>query len=1022
MAENLSTTAPTKPGIYIGKIYRNQAGPAPGFRRYPNYVAKGSRYRTVSNAPIRRSYITGYALTFALVSPHTALLAHNAITDQTVARLYNSNGTTVPTSKWSFVESVPGSGNFDTILMRPEVFDANASYLIDYQSNDRTILDPLPFSELRQMRAVGDYENQSRYVEGTNYAVPVDISAISPDAGNANSTAYGFTAVTAGTRNNNTLQNPIATNFTGGANTGAVPVWTITTPALTHKYNRQYRLVITGAAAPYTVYLVATQNSGGLQSRAEVPVNPSLDNALFPASMTDTTSGAPAIDALTFTDPEIGETINIAMDWTGGAPNAGDTYLFTSLGPSLIEVDASTNATNQWASISAVTPGGGNTGTGVASIRADAYYTSTYNASYRLVCTAKAGPNGGPGRTATFLWSSWGELPVATGSFSINETTGTNTLVTLPNGVLLALDFSTLGHFAVGDVFNFSATAARRYISAKDSRNYTFTVSAAVAGAVSGQYVTDTFEGRFGSATVTGPNGEWRLPGDINLWVRNIGTTTAQNRYQAGDVWTWVTTDEEVMDWSLTSRASETIPTSSIHPDVLGTTTGTVGAPFAILSNTPTTLLYVRDSVTGTIITGATLVPGKPILKLASTPANAIEVRYEYIGAEPSPGSLYYVTANILRPIAEYNVPIFYSNYDDEAAPALGPSATDNDAIIIAQIALKDNGAPGCYVTQVYNSNNDGVYSQYDYETAIQASLVVTKNTDLVVIGKAETLPTQMVINEAANDPFRDHVNMALWVGMPLGSVIGNVDTPGSVVFLAKRTLQLPVESQARGTRCIIANWEAKKTIALFDTTTVQVTLDGSFVAGAIAAKNASFTDPNTLLLDQVIAGFDYIKTFGDDDILTLIGAQAMYVYNSGSVDSPVYKCGEGITIDPGSDDLREVNVAINVRTFTQADMREHLRSTVIGLVPDSATAGVAAYRTQIVLRLNEWVTNGITGKYEDSSGAERSIEPNTDVQVFRNKSKKTQYFFKYAWFGKYGSTRGFGLYAVDSTDFGPQT
>ena len=1016
---NLTTTAPTKPGIYIGKLYRNQTGPAPGFRRYPNLVAKGSRYKMVQNAPIRRSYVTAYALTFTTVSPNTALLAHDAVPDQTLAQLYSSNGTVVPTNKWAFQESVLGSGNFDTIYIRSEVFDVNTSYLIDYQSNDRALLDPLPFSDLRLMRAVGDYENQSKYIEGENYAVPVDITTPDPAVTNTHSDEldHDYTPVTAGGKNSGAL-NPIANSTFTAVNTGTLVAGdiTVTSPALTHNYNRRYRLVTGSVASPFTMYLVAEQNSGGLDSKAQVPLAPTLDNSLYPAGMTDVaTSGG--VNALSFTDPEIGETITLDVDMTTHTPAGGDSFLFTALGHSFIEVDASTNAANQWAEYSAVVPDGGNTGTGVVALRTDAYYTATHQATYRLIATAVTG--GSPGSyTATFLWSSWGELPVTTGTFTIDEALASNDLVTLSNGTRLALTCGA-SNFAVGDVFEFTASPARRYISAKDSRNYTFTVATATAGSVTGQYVTDTFEGRFGPVAVTGAAGEWRLPGDINLWIRNIGTTSAQNRYAADDVFTWSTTDEEVVDWSLTARVTETIPVSSVGTDVLGNTTGTVGAPFVILSNTPTSIVYVRDATTGAIISTATLVSGKPVLQLASVPSASIEVRYEYIGPEPSPGSTYYVSANILRPLTDYNKPIFYSDYDEEAAPALGPSATDNDALIGAQIVLKDNGATGVYVTQVYNANQDGVYSTLDYNNAIDASMQVTKNTDLIVLGKAETLPTQMVTNEAGNDPFRDRVNMALWVGMPLGSVIGDIDTAGSVVFTAKRTLQLPVESQARGTRVLIANWEARKTIQLFDTTSVTVTLDGSFIAAAIAAKNASFTDPNTLLLNQTITGFDYIRTFSDDEILRLVAAQAVYVTNEGSVDVPVYKLGEGVTIDPGSDDLREINVAINVRTFTQADMRAHLNATIIGLVPDSAAAGVAAYRTQIVLKLADWVVTGITAQYEDSSGAQRSVDPNTDVQVSRNKTRKTQYFFKYAWFGKYGSTRGFGLYVVDSNDFG---
>lgn len=997
MAEQLDTTGPTKPGIYIGKIYRNQTSPPAGYRRYPMVVGKGNRLFTQYNVKRTRSYVTAAQITFAAVSPHTATLAYAAIPDQTLARLYKANGTTVAASKWVFAESISGSGVYDTILLRPEVFDAAATYYIDYQSNDRTILDPIPFDDLRLMRDVGDVENQAKYIEGVHYAVPVDITTPAAATANGNSltTDHAITSVVA---------------TVGNVGTAVVTINGAQLP-LNHNYNRAYTLRVTNVVGPsVTVHLEAAQNSGGIDSAAPVPVHPSLPSGLFPAGMVGTaTTGA--LTTLSFTDPEIGETIDVDWDLTTYTSTIGDTYTFSTLGHSFIEVDSGLQNTNQWPEVSAVTAGLSNTGTGSVSIRVDSNYSGLYNRTYRLVCTTVSGTS--PNRQATFLWAGWGEMPVTTGTFTINEPTATNTLVAFDSGIRLALAFGGT-NFATGDTFEFTAKTARKYISAKDNRNYTFTVSTATAGAVAGSYLTDTPEGRAGLVSVTGPVGQLRLPGNVDLWFRNVGSTTGQNRYVAGDVWTWVTTNENVIDWSLTARQTETIPVSKVYTDTLGTATGTPGAPFVILSALPTSLIYVRDSVTGSIITGATLVTNKPMVQLTAIPSNPIEIRYEYIGAEPAPGANYYITADTLRPLADFNRPIFLQDYDNVAAPFLGPSATDNDLLIAAHLMLKDNGAPGIYVVQVRDSDGDGVYTTYDYTTAIQQALAVTKNTDLIVLGKADTLSAQMSINEEGNNPFRDHVNLALWVGMPTGSIIGDVDTEGSVVYTAKRTLQLPQQSQARGTRCLPANWEAVKTIQLTDGSQVDVTLDGSFVAAAVAAKNASFEDPNTLLLDQIIAGFKSMKTFNEDEILNLIAASAMYLYNDGTDDAPVFKCGEGVTVDTSSDDLHEVNVAINVRAFTQADMREHLRSTVIGFVPESTEIGVAAYRTQIVLRLNDWRTRGIIGAYEDADGNERTLDPNTDVVVYRSKTRKTQYYFKYAWFGKYGSTRGFGLYAVD--------
>lgn len=1024
----LTTTAYTKPGVYIGKIYRNQAGPPAGFRRYPSIVAKGSRYQTLLNTPIRRSYLTGVSLTFTSVSPNIATLSYNALPNKVIAKLYMSNGTPIAFTKWSFIESVIGSGNYDQVLIQPDAYDPAISYLLDYQSTDRTIQDDLIAPDLRQILFVGDTENQSKYEERVNYFVPVTTTVPVPDAGNANSLVsdHGWTAVTAGGKT--PTVNPIAVGPTltpllpewndtyfPNTGTGGVVTPTITSLALTHKYNRRYRLVV-GTVTPHDMYLIAEQNSGGLTSAAPVPIQNTIANAQYPAGMIAVAvDGGP--NSLSFTDPEIGEVITIDFDLTGKVPDVGNSYLVTAYGSSFMEVDATLTNTNQYGVLGAITASNVVAGAAMMSFRADADYTDTSNRGYRVQCTAAAGAS--HNRTASFVYCGWGEYPPVTGTFSISETTATNGNVDLGNGILAAFAFGVnptpAANFVVGDTFSFTATAARRFISAKDSRNYTITVGSSSAGAIGGIYAADTFEGSFRSFAVTGPAGSLPLPGDIRMWFRNIGTTVAQNRYVAGDIWTFSTTDEQTMDWSLTSRVTDTIAVSKVNTDKLGLATGTVGAYFVVLGQIPTSLLYVRDSVTGAIITGSTLVSGKPFLQLAAVPANPIEVYYEYIGPEPAPGQYYYVTSLVLRPTSEYNTPIFFSSYDDGAAPFLGPAATDNDIMIGAQLALKDNFATGAYVIQVYDSDQDGVYSTYDYEIAIDKALSVTKNTDLIVLGKSETLSRQMVINEQCNNPFIDHVNLALWVGMPTGSTIGSVDEPGSFVYTCQRTLQLPVESQSRGTRVCIPNSEATKTIQLGDGSQVSVTLDGSYIALAVASLNASYADPNTLLLDQTISGFDTMQTFNEDEINQIGTASGLVIYNAGTESIPVFKVLEGITIDNTSDDLHEINVAINVRTFTQSDMREFLRTTAIGILPTSDADGVAYWRTQIVLRLNYYLSQGIIGSYQDDNGGVRELDPNTDVQVLRSKTRKTSITFLYLWWGRFGITRGFGLYAVDT-------
>jgi len=64
-------------------------------------------------------------------------------------------------------------------------------------------------------------------------------------------------------------------------------------------------------------------------------------------------------------------------------------------------------------------------------------------------------------------------------------------------------------------------------------------------------------------------------------------------------------------------------------------------------------------------------------------------------------------------------------------------------------------------------------------------------------------------------------------------------------------------------------------------------------------------------------------------------------------------------------------------------------------------------------------VTRGIVGRYQDAGGNERPIDPDADVVVFRDDTDVTLYHFFFAYWLKTTIKRLFGLYSVNSNDFG---
>jgi len=1078
--------------------------------------------------------------------------------------MFRTDGTIVPASKWEFLESTPGSGIFDSVLLLPEEYSITVGYSLDYQSTSRLIQDVIPFDSTRQVRFVGDTENQNQYQEFVHYYIPITVSAITPGASNANSavTDVGFeparvigsvtdaapyaltgktldfkidgvaqptvtfsaTATTAalavaeinaavgstvafahtvGTAQSVEIRSPSvdptlsavevtsvgaaeavlgmtaaalnsqfptvamvgAGTLTGGYMRDLSSVASNAQMAITggssHDYNRRYRLTVTSVTPNILMDLEVFEDSGASLtefaegatlsasdvfgptaggSQPQVPFHSSVATTATALDFGTVIAGGGVYTAVSFTDIT-GDVVSFVLDALAAGLTAGSVFEGTSLGQSIVELDSALTNTKQHASFSAVgqgtlvqsgaTPnysvsvGAASAGTGSVALRFDSEYTGSYNRRFLLSCTASTGA----GATATFAWQSWGEFDDlqfngASRTVSISLALGTNTNIDLGDGVHLDFDFGSGAGFIVDDLFWFQANADRSFVTAKDDRVYALEVAA--VGASSGvnqtsiSYTTGTPEGGFGLLAITGPQGKMFFTGGINAWLRNVGSqTTAANRFAIGDTWDFSTVNDDVLDWSLTTLVTETIDPTQVVTDTLGVVTGTVGMKYAVLSNVPSAVLYVKDTVTGASVSSGAVSTTSPYVYFTTAPTSPVEVRYSYIGEEPSPAQLFYFTANAVRPVELYNIPIRVLDYDT-AAQLLGPSSTQNDLLIMAQIALDDNSAPGAYFVQAYDSDGDGVITTVDVDNAIKATEDQRALTDVIVLSSFGSLSTALANNEKMNDPF-ERGERALWVGAPKGTAIGATDTAGTLAFLATRTLQVFGDSHAHGRRVLCGNTEATKTITLTDGTQIAVTLDGSFVAGALAARNASFTDPGETLLRKNLFGFDTIKVYTEPEELQLISYSIIYVSNTGDDVAPVYRIEESTTVDRTSDDNNEISVAINQKDFVTREIRTNMDSSLIGIVPPSEQAGVALIQAFLVSNLKDLLARGRIGDYTDSSGASRALDPDEDVRVFRAKDSKTAYNFQYFWHGRYPLKRLFGLYSVDRKFFGSQ-
>jgi len=257
----LTTSQYVEPDVYVGEILNPEASNLSADARVPAIIAKGDRLAVAKNLGIIRAFIYGERLNFSPSPPFIAALQHIARGDIALPnRVFKQDGTQVRSDQWQYMTD--NSGNFVSIQIRDEAFDPTATYFADYQSVDRSVLDELPVSEIRLIRAVGNQLDRVQFIEYRDYYVPVEVTEVTPDPNNVHPTT-SISAVTP------TLQ---------PGSTGTVVV----DPAAQYllNYSRSYTIVctaITGSTPTRTATFEWSADllSGGNDAQPPVPLHSS---------------------------------------------------------------------------------------------------------------------------------------------------------------------------------------------------------------------------------------------------------------------------------------------------------------------------------------------------------------------------------------------------------------------------------------------------------------------------------------------------------------------------------------------------------------------------------------------------------------------------------------------------------------------------------------------------------------------------------------------------------------------------
>jgi hypothetical protein len=595
-----------------------------------------------------------------------------------------------------------------------------------------------------------------------------------------------------------------------------------------------------------------------------------------------------------------------------------------------------------------------------------------------------------------------------------------NTAITKTGTAISVVGFAGgKSNYAVGDQFTFIVKAARSFPTALDDRTTSLTiqkVGLSTLDVVDPRYLriiyeSNTAEGGFGTLEAAADtNGYFTLPGQIRLAARN---TSGVNRFAIGDKFSVQHVNNQRIFWSLDSKSTEAFTSNDVLTDRNGSVTGTFGAYYLSLTNAP----YANSLVVkigGVATTAFKLIDGTSFVRLyvsdISELTTGVSVSYKHRGNEPALGSSYYITGHYKRPASYYNKPQVFTD-PDAAREFLEPITADNDLAIMADIAFRQANPPLAIATvQIEDADDDGVFSSADIDAALSACEEVSFITDLTPIRLHAFTSKFLAFNVKACDPFakREHEQ---YFGAPVGTPIGDTSTPGSIVFMAKSTLQIYGKSYAHGTRIMVGPRLARKTMTMSDGSISSVTLDGSFVAGAVAACVAGSPNYSTTLLKSKMYGFDYVETFGVSANEKLGAAGVIFFSDAGS---GVYTFEEDQTVDNYGAEFHEI-LPMRTKQDVTRIVRSELDASVVGMVPNTrgdATATIAARIMQVLIGL---VNRNIIAPYQDDNGNARSINSG-DVEVYNDENDPTLYYFYYTYYTRFAVKRLFGLYSVNKS------
>lgn len=441
-------------------------------------------------------------------------------------------------------------------------------------------------------------------------------------------------------------------------------------------------------------------------------------------------------------------------------------------------------------------------------------------------------------------------------------------------------------------------------------------------------------------------------------------------------------------------------------------------------------LPYMSAASIGTggniVLTGVTEgSAGSIVLSLASAnPANlaifgiantALPLTVLGVGSEPALGSTYYVTYEIPRPDTDFLAPMqFFSSA--AAYAVVGYPDITNPMGNYVNLCFK-NGAPSVYCVITEQNGSGGTQStDQDFINGIAASETDSAMTEIVPISTSLNVQIalyQSVINMSS---LLNRKRRRGWFGMARGTPVGDMDTPGSAVYMAAVTLQVPGNSPGRGRFVLMYPSECSSVITLQNGQQVTMNFDGTALAAATASVLSGFTSAATSLMNATLQQFTAI---------TSVDTPTRQFLTPNGVCVVSLKGGIPILLDPmtteagggGLEEFEEISVGVQ-KDKVAVLIEEAVDSDLVGIVPDDLSDFINDIKEVVGLELKAIVDSGDIGKYTNSDGSARDVNFQTDVIAAQSATDKEQFTFGYWFNGRYPAKRFFGQFSVDNPFF----